>query len=169
MPPALQVAEGDIATFKGDAVVNAANNHLRMGTGVAGALLRDGGWTIQEECDDYVRRHGPLKVGQAAVTGAGNLKVRYVIHAAAMGDEPVSHETIRNSTRHALLLAQESGVKTLALPVLGTGVAGFPFEEAARLMVEEVRAIPEEGWGIESIVFYGYTPDQATALRRLIS
>lgn len=169
MPPTLRVAEGDIATFQGDAVVNAANNHLRMGTGVAGAILRAGGWTIQEECDAYVRRNGPLKVGEAAVTGAGNLPVRYVIHAAAMGDEPVSRDSIRNSTRDALRLARENGVRTLAFPVLGTGVAGFPFEEAARLMVEEARAIPVEGLVLESIVFYGYTPDQATALRRLIA
>jgi O-acetyl-ADP-ribose deacetylase (regulator of RNase III) len=168
VPATLRVVEGDIVTFRGDAVVNAANNHLRMGSGVAGAILREGGWSIQEECDEYVRREGPLKVGEAALTRGGNLQAEYVIHAAAMGDEPVSRSTIRNATRSALELAREHALGSIAFPILGTGVAGFPFGEAARIMVEEVRDFTAEGSEIHSVVFYGFTPDQAAVIRRLL-
>jgi len=163
------VVEGDISTFEGDAVVNAANNHLRMGTGVAGALLRRGGGVIQEECDELLRREGPIEVGGAAITGAGHLKVRHVIHAAAMGDLPVSSESIRNATRSALKVAEENGIRSIAFPILGAGVGGFPFTEAARIMVEEVRSFLASAPDIESVVFYGYTPDQAAMLRRHLS
>ena len=166
MPALVRVVEGDISTFEGDAVVNAANNHLRMGTGVAGALAARGGGSIQAECEEYVRREGPLRVGEAAITGGGRLKVRYVIHAAAMGDEPVSHDSIRNATRAALELAEEHGVRSLAFPILGAGVAGFPFNEAVRIMTAEVRDFLAAEHTMESVVFYGYTPDQADLLRR---
>lgn len=166
MPAILRVIEGDISTFQGDAVVNAANNHLRMGTGVAGALLRRGGGRIQEECDALLKRDGPLEVGQAAITGGGSLPARYVIHAAAMGDMPVSSTSIRNATRSALEVAVAHGIRSIAFPILGTGVAGFPFDEAARIMVEEVKQFVREGTDLDSVVFYGYTPDQAAILRR---
>jgi len=166
VPAILRVVEGDISTFEGDAVVNAANNHLRMGTGVAGALLRRGGGVIQDECDALVRKDGPLQVGEAAITGAGNLPVRYVIHAAAMGDLPITAESIRSATRSALELAHQHGVLSMAFPLLGAGVAGFPFEEAARILVNEVRSFVNEFPDLEAVVFYGYTPDQAAILRR---
>ena len=165
----VRVVEGDISTFEGDAVVNAANNHLRLGTGVAGALAKRGGGAIQEECDEILRRDGPIKVGEAAITGGGKLRARFVIHAAAMGDLPVSPESIRNATRSALELAEQHGVRSIAFPVLGTGVGGFPFSEAARIMVEEVRDFVSTDPGMESIVFFGYTPDQAATLRRYLS
>ncbi|BAW01650.1 Appr-1-p processing protein [Thermus thermophilus] len=80
----IRVVQGDITGFQGDAIVNAANNYLKLGAGVAGAILRKGGPSIQEECD----RIGKIRVGEAAVTGAGNLPVRYVIHAAVLGTSP---------------------------------------------------------------------------------
>jgi O-acetyl-ADP-ribose deacetylase len=101
--PIIKVAQGDITDFVGDAIVNAANNGLILGSGVAGSIYRKGGHEIQEEC----RRHGKIRVGQAAITGAGKLPVRYVIHAAAMGDEPATLETVRSSTKDALRLARE--------------------------------------------------------------
>jgi len=165
----VRVVEGDIATFEGDAVVNAANNHLRLGTGVAGALARRGGGAIQEECDEILRRDGPLEVGGAAITGGGKLAVRFVIHAAAMGDIPVTPDSIRNATRSALELAEQHEVRSIAFPVLGTGVGGYPFSEAARIMVEEVKDFIGTDPDIESIVFFGYTPDQAATLRRYLS
>ena len=169
MPAIVRVIDGDISTFDGDAVVNAANNHLRLGSGVAGALAKRGGGVIQEECHELVRKNGPLKVGGAAITGAGRLKARYVIHAAAMGDLPVTPESIRNATRRSLELAVENGIRTLAFPVLGTGVGGFPFSEAARIMVEEVRDFLEGDASLELVAFYGYTPTQASTLRRYLS
>lgn len=168
MPLLIRVEQGDIARYDGDAVVNAANNHLRMGAGVAGALFRGGGMSIQEECDEYVRVHGPLRVGEAAVTGAGDLPARWVIHAAAMGDLPPSASTIRSSTRHALRLATEENMKSVAFPVLGSGIGGFPFEEAARLMLLEIRHHGEEHPLPDVVVLYGYTEAAARTLRRLL-
>jgi O-acetyl-ADP-ribose deacetylase (regulator of RNase III) len=168
VPAIKRVVQGDISTFEGDVVVNAANNHLRMGTGVAGALLKRGGGTIQDECDEYVRRNGPLKVGEAAITGAGNLAVRYVIHAAAMGDSPPTPETIRQATRNALVLAREHKLRHLAIPILGSGVGGFPFAEAARIVVDEVEEFTSGTPEMETVVFYGYTPDQAATLQRFL-
>jgi O-acetyl-ADP-ribose deacetylase (regulator of RNase III) len=164
----VRVEQGDISTFQGDAVVNAANNHLRMGAGVAGALYRSGGHAIQEECDQLVRTHGPLEVGDAAITGAGALQVRWVIHAAAMGDLSPSEESIRSATRRSLALAAGHEVDSLAFPVLGTGVGGFGFEEAARLMLEEIRAHGETSERPGIVVMYGFTETDAATLRRLV-
>ncbi len=168
MPLRIRVVEGDISTFEGDAVVNAANNHLRMGAGVAGALLARGGWSIQEECDAIVRREGPIEVGEARLTGGGKLHARFVIHAAAMGDEPASADSIRRATRGALEIARENQLTSIAFPVLGSGVAGFPLETAARVMVEEFRTIGS-GTSLEEVVMYGYTTRDAETLRRILS
>lgn len=153
----IHVAQGDITDFVGDAIVNAANNHLILGAGVAGAIHRKGGPEIQEECD----RHGKIRVGEAAITGAGRLPVRYVIHAAAMGDEPATLETVRSATRYALRLALEHGLKTIAFPLLGTGVAGLPRDEVIRVMLEELRAADES----LEVTLYGYSQADADAIR----
>jgi O-acetyl-ADP-ribose deacetylase (regulator of RNase III) len=163
VPPTITVRQGDITTFEGDAVVNAANNHLVLGAGVAGAIRRAGGPSIQEECD----RHGPVRVGQAAITGAGNLRVRWVIHAAAMGDEPVSSRSIREGTIASLALAVEHGAKRIAFPVLGSGIGGFAFTEAATIMRDAIAASPEAA-ALHEIVFYGFLPAQARELERVM-
>lgn len=163
MSALIRVEEGDISSFEGDAVVNAANNHLVMG-----ALLRRGGPSIQAECDEHVRRQGPIRVGDAAITGGGALAARLVIHAAAMGDEPPSSRSIRSATRQALRLAAERGVRSIAFPVLGSGVGGFPFDSAARLMLEEIREHTRLGSEPDTVVIYGFTREQAQALRRLV-
>jgi O-acetyl-ADP-ribose deacetylase (regulator of RNase III) len=167
--PRIEVASGDISDFDGDAVVNAANNHLRLGAGVAGAIARRGGPDIQRECDEHVRRHGPMRVGEAAITGGGRLPARFVIHAAAMGDEPASAASIRSSTRHALRLAAEHDLERIALPVLGTGVAGFPFDESARIMIEEIRRHAASHAVPATFVMYGYGQDQADRLAALLT
>jgi O-acetyl-ADP-ribose deacetylase (regulator of RNase III) len=159
----IRVREGDITTFGGDAIVNAANNYLQLGAGVAGAIRRAGGPSIQEECD----RHGPIAVGEAAITGAGNLPVRFVIHAAAMGDQPVSRDSIRRSTLASLVLASENDVAQLAVPVLGSGVGGFEFGRAAEIMLGAIRESPHAR-AIDEIVFYGYTTQAAETLEQLV-
>lgn len=163
MRPRLRVECGDITNYDGDAIVNAANNRLQLGAGVAGAIRRAGGPSIQEECD----RHGPIRVGEAAITGAGDLAVRWVIHAAAMGDEPVSERSIRDSTAASLALAARHGVKRLAFPVLGSGVGGFDFERAARIMLDAV-ASSADAEALEEIVFYGFRAEDAAVLERLV-
>lgn len=163
MTPQLTVRQGDIADFEGDAIVNAANNHLVLGAGVAGAIRRAGGVAIQEECD----RHGPIRVGEAAITGAGRLPARWVIHAAAMGDEPVSHDSIYRSTRASLALAARNGVRRLAFPVLGSGIGGFDFADAVRIMRRAIEESPDTE-AFDEVVFYGFLPEQAAELERLV-
>jgi len=132
----IELTVGDITEAEVDAIVNAANNELQLGGGVAGAIRRNGGPSIQEECD----RIGAIPLGEAAVTGAGWLKATYVIHAASMAlGEPTSAENLVASTKNSLLRADEHGLASIAFPAIGTGIAGFPVDECARLMIQTVR------------------------------
>jgi O-acetyl-ADP-ribose deacetylase len=128
----LTVILGDIAEQATDAVVNAANNHLWMGSGVAGAIKAKGG----EEIEQQAMKLGPIEPGQAVTTTAGRLKARYCIHAAAMGqDLATSADLISKATRSSLAEAARLGLDSIAFPALGTGVGGFPAEACARLMI----------------------------------
>jgi len=139
---AIILMEGDLTEMETDAIVNAANNDLRHGGGVAGAILRKGGKIIQEESDAI----GTVPVGGAAVTSGGNLKARYVIHAASMelGGKTTA-QSLRSSTAHSLRIAAQMGVKTIAFPAVGTGIAGFPMKECAEIMLAEAVAHLKQG------------------------
>jgi O-acetyl-ADP-ribose deacetylase (regulator of RNase III) len=129
------ILQGDLTEMDTDAIVNAANNDLLLGGGVAGAIRRKGGEEIQRECDAI----GSIPVGGAAITGAGKLKARYVIHAASMElGGGATAEALRRSTAHSLRIASERRLKTIAFPAVGTGIAGFPLEECAGIMLREV-------------------------------
>jgi O-acetyl-ADP-ribose deacetylase len=133
----LDVAETDISTLAVDAVANAANDHLWMGAGVAGALKRAGGDEIEREAV----AKGPIPLGDAVATGAGRLPAKWVIHGAAMGQDLRTNATlVSRTTTSVLRVADEVGAESLALPAFGTGVGGFPLDECARLMVDAVRA-----------------------------
>jgi O-acetyl-ADP-ribose deacetylase (regulator of RNase III) len=133
----ITLRQGDLTDAEVDAIVNAANNDLMLGGGVAGAIRNKGGPAIQQECD----RIGPIALGEAAITAAGRLRARHVIHAASMRlGEPTSEANLRAATRNSLLRAKESALKTIAFPAIGTGIAGFPIERCAQVMIEEVRA-----------------------------
>jgi O-acetyl-ADP-ribose deacetylase (regulator of RNase III) len=125
---------GDLTESDADAIVNAANNDLKLGGGVAGAIRRKGGVTIQQECDEI----GSIPVGGAAITGGGNLRARFVIHAASMqlGGQTTA-QALRSSTAHSLRIAAERGLKNIAFPAVGTGIAGFPMRECAEIMLRE--------------------------------
>jgi len=127
--------QGDLTEAEVDAIVNAANNDLELGGGVAGAIRRKGGPAIQAECDGI----GSIPIGEAALTTGGKLKARYVIHAASMqlGGRTTA-ESLRASTRNSLLRAAEKNLKTIAFPAVGTGIAGFPLRECAEIMLDEV-------------------------------
>ncbi len=163
MTARIQVRQGDITTYDGDAIVNAANNHLQLGAGVAGAIRNRGGPSIQEECD----RHGPIRVGQAAITGGGALPVRWVIHAASMGDEPVSERSIRESTEASLGLAEQHDIRRIAFPVLGSGIGGFGFRKAATIMRDVVLASQHTAQ-LEEIVFFGFLPEHIVELEQVM-
>jgi len=146
----IEVYQGDITQLELEALVNAANNRLWMGGGVAGALKRAGGKEIEAEAV----KKGPIPVGEAIVTGAGKLKAKYIIHAAVMGqDLQTDTEKIRQATRNSLLRGDELGIKGLAFPALGTGVGGFPLDECARIMIDEVRQYSAGKTGLEKVVF----------------
>jgi len=156
----LEVVEGDIATIAVDAVANAANDHLWMGAGVAGAIKRAGGDEIEREA----MAQGPIEVGDAVATGAGRLPARWVIHAAVMGqDLATSGDAIRCATRRTLELADELGAESVALPAFGTGVGGFPLDECARIMVAQAGAF--EGRALRRVVFAVYGADAEAAFR----
>jgi O-acetyl-ADP-ribose deacetylase (regulator of RNase III) len=151
MRPELEVVEGDITTIVVDAIANAANDHLWMGAGVAGAIKRAGGEEIEREA----MAQGPVEVGDAVATGGGRLHARWVIHAAVMGHDLVtSADAIRRATRRALEVADELGAESVALPAFGTGVGGFPLDECAGIMVAEARAF--EGQSLRRVVFAVY-------------
>ncbi len=145
------LCEGDIAAAEVDAIVNAANSDLVLGSGVAGAIAKQGGPSIQEACT----AHGPIAVGDAALTGAGNLSAKFVIHAAAMPPGgTATEESIRASMRRSLALAEEQGCRSLAVPAIGAGVAGFPMQRCAEVLIEEARAHLDAGErGLEEVRF----------------
>jgi O-acetyl-ADP-ribose deacetylase (regulator of RNase III) len=131
----VEILQGDLTEMDVDAIVNAANNDLQLGGGVAGAIRRKGGDAIQRECNEI----GSIPVGGAALTTGGLLKARHVIHAASM--QLGGHTTaraLRSSTAHSLRIAAEKGLKTIAFPAVGTGIAGFPMRECAEIMLAEV-------------------------------
>ena len=154
--PQVVIIAGDLVDQEVDAIVNAANSDLLLGGGVAGAIRNRGGAVIQRECD----ARGSVNVGEAAITGGGELRARYVIHAASMqlGGRTTA-ESLRSSMDHVFRLAYEHGVRTIAVPAVGTGIAGFPMDECARVMADCVDRALARGWQPEEIrfVLYGDT------------
>jgi len=131
------VVQGDLTQQPVDALVNAANSRLVLGAGVAGAIRQRGGPEIQAECDAI----GPIDLGDAAVTGAGNLKARWVIHAAGMPPGGSATESsIHASVRRSLELAREKGCRSVAIPAIGAGIGGFPAQRCAEILLAEARA-----------------------------
>jgi O-acetyl-ADP-ribose deacetylase (regulator of RNase III) len=146
----VEVLDTDITRLEVDAIANAANTRLLHGGGVAGAISRAGGPAIQDESN----RKAPIGLGEAVATTAGDLPARWVIHAATMElGGPTSADIIRRATAAALHTAAELGARSLALVAFGTGVGGFPLEEAAAIEVDEVRRHLAAGAGLERVVF----------------
>jgi O-acetyl-ADP-ribose deacetylase len=144
------IQQGDLTDMDTDAIVNAANNDLQLGAGVAGAIRRKGGEEIQRECDAI----GSIPVGYAAITGGGKLAARHVIHAASMqlGGRTTA-ANLGTSVAHSLRIASERGLKTIAFPAVGTGIAGFPIEECATIMLREAAQHLKGETSLERIYF----------------
>jgi O-acetyl-ADP-ribose deacetylase (regulator of RNase III) len=158
------IKQGDITGEAVDAIVNAANTELQLGAGVAGAIRRKGGPTIQQECDAVA----PVPLGEAATTTGGNLKARYVIHAASMslGGPLTTENSLRDSVKNSLLRAEEKGLKSVAFPAIGTGVAGFPVARCAEVMIEEVRRFLEKETSVEEVGLVLFDAQTLEAFRR---
>jgi len=171
----IKIIQGDITTLKVDAIVNAANNKLVMGGGVAGAIKKKGGKIIEDEATKL----GPIKIGEAIFTQGGALAAKYVIHAATMGMDFSRHANkiaggippasiggwagktdeikIRESCKNALRVAKDLKIKSIAFPALGCGVGGFPFLAAAKIMSQEVfRHLREDEPTLKEIIFCLY-------------
>jgi O-acetyl-ADP-ribose deacetylase (regulator of RNase III) len=162
----IEVRQADITKLEVDAIANAANTELSHGGGVAGAIVRAGGREIQEESD----RKAPIGLGEAVETGAGELPSRWVIHAATMElGGPTSAEIIRNATAATLRKADELGARSLGLVAFGTGVGGFPVEEAAGIEVEEVKRHLAAGSRLEQVVFAVFGEEAREAFERALA
>ena len=160
----LEVVEGDITRLEVDAIANAANDHLWMGAGVAGAIKRTGGEEIEREAV----AKGPIPVGEAVATGAGALPARWVVHGAVMGEDLRTDENlIRRTTRRCLEVADELGAESIALPAFGTGVGSFPLEECARFMVDVARAF--ESRSLRRVVFAVFGDEARRAFEAALS
>jgi putative ATPase len=134
----IEVVHGDITAEQVDAIVNAANGRLAHGGGVAGAIVRAGGREIQEESRAWVREHGEVPTGEAAITGAGRLPARHVIHAVGpvwrgRGDEPA---LLRSAVQSALAQADAHDLTSISLPAISSGIFGFPKPRAAAVIWE---------------------------------
>src|SRR6476661_4219937 len=146
----IEVEQADITKLEVDAIANAANTDLRHGGGVAGAISRAGGPAVQAESNE----RAPIGLGDCVETSGGDMPCRWVIHAATMKlGGPTSAEIIRRATASTLTRADELGARSLALVAFGTGVGGFPLEEAARIEVDEVRRALDAGSGLDRVVF----------------
>lgn len=159
----IEIVQGDLTEMAAEAIVNAANNDLQLGGGVAGAIRRKGGPSIQQECDAI----GPIPVGGAAITGGGNLKAKFVIHAASMSlGGSTTAASLRTATAHALRIAAERGLRSIAFPAVGTGIAGFPMRECAEIMLRETAAHLEKGSSLEKVSFVLFDEAAATVFRQ---
>jgi O-acetyl-ADP-ribose deacetylase len=155
----LEVVSADVTKLHVDAIANAANTELRHGGGVAGAISRAGGPEVQRESD----QKAPIGLGDAVETTAGDMPARWVIHAATMElGGPTSAEIIERATRSTLEKAEELGARSLALVAFGTGVGGFPLDEAAQLMAGAAR---DHQGGLERIVFAVHGDEAERAFR----
>jgi O-acetyl-ADP-ribose deacetylase (regulator of RNase III) len=146
----IRLEVSDITEAKVDAIVNAANSELKLGSGVAGAVRVKGGPSIQAECDAI----GPIELGSAAITGGGDLAATYVIHAASMRlGGSTSEDSLRSSVRRSLEIANEKGLRSIAFPAVGTGVGALSLQRCAEIMLEEARRHLDAGTSLEEIRF----------------
>ncbi len=158
----LELIEGDITELEVEAIVNAANEKLELGAGVAGAIRDRGGPTIQAEC----KRIGGTAVGSAVITGAGDLDAKHVIHAVGpkMGEGDEDRK-LSSAVRSALALADRHGLKSIALPAISTGVYGFPVNRCARITLTEIHRYLQGGTKLERVVVCLFGAEAFTTFR----
>ena len=162
----IEIQQADITKLEVHAIANAANTQLRHGGGVAGAISRAGGPAVQAESDEQ----SPIGLGEAVETSAGEMPCNWVIHAATMElGGPTSAEIIRAATASTLAKADELGARSLALVAFGTGVGGFPLDEAARIEIEEVNRHLAGDSGLERVVFAVFGDEAEAAFREAMS
>ncbi|MFX1294682.1 MAG: macro domain-containing protein [Promethearchaeota archaeon] len=152
----LELVKGDLTEQDTDAIVNAANARLILGGGVAGAIRRKGGSSIQEECNKI----GGTYVGGAVITTGGNLKAKYVIHAVGprMG-EGNEEEKLKNATLNSLKIATENNLKSIAFPAISTGIYGFPMDRCANIMLSTTIKYCSKNTELKKVIFCLWSND----------
>lgn len=143
----IELVTGDITDEDTDAIVNAANSHLFHGGGVAAAIVRAGGYEIQKESDEYVRKNGPVPTGEVGVTGAGKLKSKYVIHAVGpvwRGGKNNEEKLLKNAVYNSLKKASELNLKSISLPAISMGIFGYPKKLGTVTMLQAIKDFFEE-------------------------
>lgn len=159
----LELVEADITELDVDAIVNPANEELQLGAGVAGAIRKKGGASIQEECD----RIGHTPVGTAVMTGAGELKAKQVIHAVGpQQGEGEEDRKLASAVRASLALADRNGLRSIALPAISTGSFGFPVDRAARIMLTEIHRYLQGGTKLNKVVVALFDGDTYGTFKR---
>lgn len=138
----IRIVHGDITEEQVDAIVNAANSHLAHGGGVAGAIVRKGGADIQRESNEWVDKHGPVPTGSAAITGAGELPCKAVIHAVGpiwRGGDHNEDTDLRSAAWSSFTLAEEKNFHSISLPAISSGIFGFPVDRCAGILLRAAR------------------------------
>jgi putative ATPase len=146
----LRIVEGDITEQDVDAIVNAANEMLAHGGGVAGAIAAKGGPAITSESRRWVQEHGRVPTGGAAITGGGQLKARYVVHAVGPvwgGGSKGEERLLASAAQSALSLADERGLASIALPAISTGIFGYPIHLAVQTILGAILQYLDEHHG----------------------
>ncbi len=158
----LQLVQGDITQMTTDAIVNAATQGLVHGGGLSEIVARAGGPTIQQESNEWVRQHGLVRTGSAAITSGGNLKARYVIHAVGpiYDGQPRAAELLGSAVHAVLRIADEHRLRSISIPPVSTGIFGYPMDEAAQVMLGAAIAYLQNGTGLMRVIFC--LADQAT-------
>lgn len=159
----LELIEADITELEVEAIVNAANEKLQLGTGVAGAIKKKGGPSIQKECN----RIGSTPVGTAVITGAGELSAKHVIHAVGpqMGEGDEDRK-LSSAVRSALALADRHGLKSIGMPAISTGVYGFPLARCARVTLTEIHRYLQGGTKLERVVVCLFDEEKFNSFRQ---
>lgn len=161
----LKLVEGNIVLLDVDAIVNAANKNLILGGGVAGAIRNAGGPSIQEECD----RIGPIKVGEAAMTNAGDLNAKHVIHAAGpVQGEGQEEDKLRKATLNSLQIAHQNRMRDIAFPAISTGIFGFPMQKCSEIMLQTAIEFLEEHDFPQEIIFCLYGQEAYSVFERTL-
>jgi len=156
----LEIVQGDITTLNVDAIVNAANGYLKHGGGVAAAISRKGGSTIQQESDAIIKKRGPLATGEAVITSGGKVPASFVIHTVgpvwSEHDPAEADDLLRKAVRNSLAIAEEKGLKSIAFPAISTGIYGFAIKRAAPLLLREAADYLHGQTKLERVLFCLY-------------
>ena len=160
-PATLEITQADITSLAVNAIVNAANVHLQHGAGVAGSIVRKGGYVIQDESNAIINRLGrSLEIGEAVITGGGKLPAKFVIHVAGpmwgRQSDDESDRLLRRAVRNSLTLASKKKLNSIAFPAISTGIFGFPVDRAAKLMLNEATAFLKDHSKPERVIFCLY-------------